>query len=150
MLEKKFSAREIEIAKLFAAGLRLKEISCETGLKQSTIATYSQRFKEKIGVTSNVDMVDKIREILNDEEAPTATEDANTSLLAITGSIKLTLSILEHLNKENKDLTRRRVLEAFMNTPQSLVLIDHLTVVLRYITNFGNKIERNRSNTTEG
>lgn len=50
------SINELAILKHLLTGQRIKEISTETGLKQSTIATYKQRLLEKLHVMNIVEL----------------------------------------------------------------------------------------------
>jgi DNA-binding NarL/FixJ family response regulator len=50
------SARELQVLKLVARGRTLREISSELQLGERTIATYRARLREKLGVSTNVEI----------------------------------------------------------------------------------------------
>lgn len=50
------SNRELEVLKLIASGLTIKEISSTLALSEKTVATYRSRIAEKMGLSSNVEL----------------------------------------------------------------------------------------------
>ena len=56
------SARELEVVRLLAAGLRATEIADQQGLSTSTVNTFVQRAKEKLGVRTVVEVVQFARD----------------------------------------------------------------------------------------
>lgn len=50
------SNRELQVLKLIAGGLTLKEIGVKLSLSEKTIATYRARITEKMGFSSNVEL----------------------------------------------------------------------------------------------
>lgn len=50
------SPREMEVLRLVARGLSLKEIAAELGLTEKTVATYRARLGEKLHLSSNVEL----------------------------------------------------------------------------------------------
>ena len=51
------SAREVEVVRLLAQGKRAKEAAAELRVSASTVYTYVQRVKEKLGVRTTVEVV---------------------------------------------------------------------------------------------
>lgn len=50
------SNRELQVLKMIASGMTLKEIGAELALSEKTIATYRARISEKMGLPTNVDL----------------------------------------------------------------------------------------------
>jgi two-component system invasion response regulator UvrY len=50
------STREMQVLRLVAAGLTLKEIAAKLSLSEKTISTYRARIADKLGVSSNVEL----------------------------------------------------------------------------------------------
>lgn len=50
------SNRELQVLKMIASGMTLKEIGAELDLSEKTIATYRARISEKMGLATNVDL----------------------------------------------------------------------------------------------
>lgn len=50
------SNRELQVLKMIANGLTLKEIGAELDLSEKTVATYRARIAEKMGLPTNVDL----------------------------------------------------------------------------------------------
>lgn len=50
------SARELQVLKLVASGLTLHEIAAELKLGERTVATYRARLREKLGLSTNVEI----------------------------------------------------------------------------------------------
>ena len=56
-----FSPREMQVVRALAEGLRATDIAEKLGVSASTVNTYVQRIKEKLGVRSIVEVVDFAR-----------------------------------------------------------------------------------------
>lgn len=50
------SNRELQVLKMIANGMTLKEIGAELALSEKTVATYRARISEKMGLPTNVDL----------------------------------------------------------------------------------------------
>lgn len=50
------SNRELQVLKMIATGLTLKEIGADLALSEKTVATYRARISEKMGLPTNVDL----------------------------------------------------------------------------------------------
>jgi two-component system, NarL family, invasion response regulator UvrY len=50
------SARELQVLRLVASGLSLKEIASQLSLGEKTISTYRQRISAKLGLSTNVEL----------------------------------------------------------------------------------------------
>ncbi len=61
------SARELEIISLMSEGMGNLEISKELDLKTSTVSTYKKRVMEKFNVSNSVELIDKYRDLTQDE-----------------------------------------------------------------------------------
>jgi DNA-binding NarL/FixJ family response regulator len=57
-----FSPRELQVVRALAEGLRATDIADKLGVSASTINTFVQRIKEKLGVRSVVEVVDFARD----------------------------------------------------------------------------------------
>jgi DNA-binding NarL/FixJ family response regulator len=56
------TARELEIARLAARGLRSKEVAAELGIAEGTIKIHLHNVYQKLGVASRVELVNDLRE----------------------------------------------------------------------------------------
>jgi DNA-binding CsgD family transcriptional regulator len=68
------SKREFQVINMIAQGKRLKDISIELKVKQSTIATYKHRVFEKLNVTNVIEM-NKILEAYYGRDSREPTEE---------------------------------------------------------------------------
>lgn len=50
------SNRELQVIKMIASGMTLKEIGADLALSEKTVATYRARIAEKMGLSTNVDL----------------------------------------------------------------------------------------------
>jgi DNA-binding NarL/FixJ family response regulator len=50
------SNRELQVLRMIASGMAIKEIGAELALSEKTIATYRARISEKMGLATNVDL----------------------------------------------------------------------------------------------
>ena len=56
------TARELEIARLAARGLRSKEVAAELGIAEGTVKIHLHNVYQKLGVASRVELVNDLRE----------------------------------------------------------------------------------------
>lgn len=132
------SQREYQVLGCIVSGKRLKDISVDLGLKQSTIATYKHRLMEKLHVTNVIDLLMVYQTMqenpglyIRKEESPLLSQ-ATAALNALFKEHDIDLA---KITNSNRGIHRQIILHKFSYTADhTKEEVDHLYSILLYLS----------------